>query len=177
MIAWQYCVAVCCRAGWINCNIHTSSAPWPPSPDTNALIPVVTERRAGSVCGAAGPTLSALPTAGHPLCRCLSPTLLPQCPQAGPLGLSSFLPCREVHQCQCSRFQFYFNAWYLGVWFLTYFILCNRLWVHPPHFSWFNHSFLWLSDIPLYIFRCTTTSLSILLSPRWFLITVTVIPK
>lgn len=37
------------------CNIHTSSPPRPPSPDTNALIPAVTERRAGSVCAAGAP--------------------------------------------------------------------------------------------------------------------------
>ena len=30
------------------------------------------------------------------------------------------------------------NWWYSGVWFLTYFTLCNRLYVYLPHFSWFK---------------------------------------
>ena len=132
MIAWQYCIAVCCRAGWINCNIHTSSAPWPPSPDTNALIPVVTERRAGSLCGAAGPTLSALPTAGHLPRRWLSPTLLPQCPQAGPLGLC-------LHSCPAERcisasalesiFTLMHDTWVFGFW-LTSFCATGSGFIH-----------------------------------------------
>ena len=95
---------------------------------------------------------------------CISPSLLlSPCPYVCSL-------CLFLHCCPGSKFfstifldSIYMHQNMIFIFlFLTYFTLYNRFQVHPFHYTDSDHSFLWLSNIPLCI--CTTTSLSIHLS-------------
>ena len=89
-----------------------------------------------------------------------TPCFTPQCPYICSLHLSLFLPGKPVHLNHFSRFHIYALIYDIS------FSLSNLL-----HSVWQSlgpstslqmtqfHSFLWLSNIPLYI--CTTTPLSI----------------
>ena len=74
------------------------------------------------------------------------------------MSVSLYLPCKQAYLSCLSRVHTY--ALMCDICFsLTYFTLYDRLYVHPftsLQMTQF-HSFLWLSNIPLYM--CTTLSL------------------
>ena len=76
--------------------------------------------------------------------------------------VSLFLSCKRIHLYHFSRFHIYALIYDICFSFLTYFTLYDSLGPSTSLQMTQFHSFLWLSNIPLYI--CTTSSLSIHLS-------------
>ena len=93
----------------------------------------------------------------------LTPPFPPWCPYVCSLHLCLFLPCKQVHLYHFSRFHIYVLIY--SICFSLSDLLHSVLTVTRSTMSLQMTqfcSFLWLSNIPLYI--CTTSSLSVRLS-------------